>query len=328
MEAQRYPDDFDGVIAMAPAFDWTGFAAEFLQNAQVLFSDMNSLDSPLLTYEHFKILGEAINETCDELDGIRDGILNDPTECHFDIETLPRCQDVDSGQPCFTEEQIEAVKILYAGIESGGKVMYPGFPFGGETNPNWGMHFIGDPEFLAKRGYPSAQSALGAQILRYFVFHDPEFDYLSYDLSNVWEDTRFIASYLDAVSTDYSAFKEKGGKVLLPHGWSDPILSALSSIKHYEALAAEDEEVDAFFKLYLIPGMLHCSGGPGPGEVDWLEILVHWVDEGKEPEKVVARKSREGEVAISRPIYPYPAKAVYDGKGDPNLESSFSSSEE
>jgi feruloyl esterase len=160
-------------------------------------------------------------------------------------------------------------------------------------------------------------------MFKYLIFQDPDWDYSTYDFSNFMADTRYAASYLNATSTDYSVFKNKGGKLLIYHGWNDPALSALTSIEHVEAAKKVDPDLNNFLRLFLLPGVVHCGGGSGPSQTDWLSHIRNWVEHGKAPERIVLRKESDGKVLMTRPVFPYPKKTVYDGKGDPNVESSF-----
>lgn len=320
MAAQRYPEDFDGIVAGAPAFTWPAMAAEFVRNCQSVYTDGSAPDQPIITAYNLEILQNRILSQCDTLDGLADGILNDPRACHFDLSTLPACPAGQASDDCFTTEQIAAIQEIYAGISLGGKSIYPGFPFGGENEPNgWRAWMTGPKEDNSVGRHFS----LGTEIFKYMVFHDPSWDYRQYDFTNFYQDTRHAASFLDATSTDYQAFYQRGGKMLLYHGWSDPALSALATIEHYEAVQKQDPNLQNYLRLYLLPGVLHCGGGPGPSQTDWLQLVQGWVENGQAPEKVVLSKRRKGQATLTRPVFPYPDIAVYDGKGDPTRESSF-----
>ena len=320
MAAQRYPDDFDGIVAGAPAFTWPAMAAEFVRNCQSVYPDTSAPDQPIITTANLEILEKHILNQCDTLDGLADGILNDPRACHFDLSSLPKCPVEQAGEDCFTVEQIAAIQEIYNGTDLKGKSIYPGFPFGGENEPNgWRAWMTGPKEGKSVGRHFS----LGTEIFKHLVFHDANWDCRQYDFTNFYQQTRHAASFLDATSTDYQAFHKRGGKMLLYHGWSDPALSALATIEHYEAVQKQDPNLQDYVRLYLLPGVLHCGDGPGPSQTDWLQLVRDWVENGQAPEKVVLSRRRKGQPRLSRPVFPYPATAVYDGKGDPNLESSF-----
>jgi hypothetical protein len=324
MEAQRYPDDFDGIVAGAPAFTWPAVGAEFIQNMQYLYPISGKLSEPVVTRDNLKLLQQLILDQCDEMDGIGDGILNDPRECSFDLDFLPVCPDDHPSEDCFTRIQIEAIRAIYAGPASIQGEIYPGFPFGGE-NELWGWYnwITGPFTGSGNMNFPSLQFGFGTEIFKYLVFNDTDWDYLKYDFTNFEKDTQLTASNLNAAATDYKKFRDLGGKMIIYHGWSDAALSALSTIEHYESVLEMDPSADAYLRLFLLPGVLHCGGGPGPDYTDWLKIIRNWVENGKAPDRIIMSKITNGETVKTRPVFPYPRKAIYDGKGNPDVESSF-----
>jgi hypothetical protein len=324
MEAQRYPGDFDGIVAGAPAFTWPAIGAEFIQNMQYLYPMPGMLTEPVVTRENLKLLQQLVLDQCDEMDGVKDGILNDPRECSFDLDFLPVCPDDEPSEDCFTLVQIEAIRAIYAGVMDTKGEIYPGFPFGGEDEL-WGWHnwIVGPNAGTANLNFPSLQYGFGTELFKYLVFNDPDWDYLNYDFTDFEKDTRLAASNLNATKTDYTTFRDLGGRMIIFHGWSDAALSALSTIEHYEAVKESDPEADRYLRLFMLPGVLHCGGGPGPDQVDWLKLIREWVENGKVPERVVMSKIINGKTIMTRPVFPYPKKAIYDGKGDPDVESSY-----
>ena len=323
MEAQRYPEDFDGIIVGAPAFGWPAIAAEFIQNIQAIYPDPDNLE-PVITRQNLSMLQAAVLDQCDILDGIKDNILNDPEECDFDLSALPTCPDDVIGEECFTIGQLKAIQTVYDGISSDQGEIYPGFPPGGENEPGGWMTWITGPnEGSMELGFPSLHFGFGTEMFKYLIFQDPEWDYSTYEFSDFFEETRYASAYLDATSTDYSEFKERKGKMIIYHGWNDPALSAYATIEHYMALGEKDPAISDYVRLFMLPGVLHCSNGPGPDTADWIGLMRDWVENGNAPDRVIMSKVSDGEVMMTRPVFPYPRKAVYDGKGDPNLESSF-----
>ena len=320
--AQRYPGDFDGIVAAAPAVDWAEFAAAFIHHGKVMYPDPEHPDQALITTSQLKLLQAAILEQCDQIDGITDGILQDPTACTFDFDLLPQCTGQQATDNCFTSAQITGLKKVYEGFRVEDKRIHPGFPFGCEET--WPF-FIVDPDaqVMETLGFPTRLYRLGVDVFRYLIFQDPDWDYRNYDFSNLHADTRYAAAYLNATSTDYKPFRDAGGKMILFHGWTDPGQSAFTTIDHYEAAKKEDPQLADYFRLFLLPGVAHCGGGPGPSEADWVELVRAWVEQGIAPKRVVLSKTEDGEVSMTRPVFPYPKKAEYDGKGDPNKESSF-----
>ena len=323
MEAQRYPLDFDGIIVGAPAFDWPALAAEFIQNIQAIYPDPDNLE-PVITMQNLSMLQAAVLDQCDTLDGIKDNILNDPSACEFDLSALPICPDDVIGEDCFTTRQLKAIQAVYNGITSDHVDIYPGFPLGGENEPGGWLPWITGPNKESMElGYPSLQFGFGTEIFKYLIFQDPDWDYSTYEFSDFFEETRYASAYLDATSSDYSEFKKRKGKMIIYHGWNDPALSAYATINHYKAIEEIDPEVRDYIRLFLLPGVLHCGSGPGPDKADWIGLLRDWMENGNAPDRVIISKVRDGEVEMTRPVFPYPRNAVYDGKGDPNIESSF-----
>jgi pimeloyl-ACP methyl ester carboxylesterase len=320
MEAQRYPDDFDGIVAGAPAFNWTGFSAKFVQIASKLYPD-GKLGTPVLRNEQLTLLQASIMQQCDAQDGVRDTILQDPLACRFDVASLPVCKGSVPDSTCFTPAQIEVLRTIYEPLTVNGKQVHAGFPLGGENEPGgWDPWIVANKPSNSK--YPSLQSYFGIESFKYLIMNDKSWDYSTYDLSNLERDSRYAAAYLNATSTDYSAFKKRGGKMLIWQGWADPVISALDIIEYYKQAEKADPELNQYVKMYLLPGVLH-GGGKGPDKVNWLHILQDWVERGIVPDRLVASKSANGKTIMTRPVFPYPVKAVYDGKGDPKNERSY-----
>ena len=330
MEAQRYPGDFDGISSGAPAFDWTGIMAENFQNMQKLYPDPTRTGTPPLSPDHLYFLEKAVLDECDALDGVRDRVMEDPRMCPFDIASLPTCTgDADEGASlCFTGEQLEALRTVYAPPVNEEGPLYVGFPFGGEGTPaGWINWITGKFEGLYRDSgetAPSLQWAFAMNYAKYLVFADPDWDYAGYDFSSWEQDASYASAFMDATDPDLSDFAGKGHKLVLWHGWSDAALSALASIRYFEEAERLDPDVRDYFRLFMMPGVLHCGGGPGPAEVNWLTVLTDWVEEGKAPERIVALKRNfDREVVRSRPLCPWPQRAVYDGEGDTDDADSF-----
>lgn len=324
LESQRYPDDFDGIVAGAPAIDWTGITVQLLQVARAMYPDPGDLSEPVVSEATRTLLEDAILERCDALDGLKDGMMTDPRECDFDPTTLPRCEQQAPGQGCVTDAELEAIRTVYEGPTVDGKQVHPGFPFGGEAHPEmWGSWITG-AENAFGAGQPSLHFAFADQFFKYLVFDDPDWDYASYDFSSWHDDVQYIARILNATETDLSPFEIAGGKILYWTGWSDAALTALDLIDYYEAVQRDNDQASSFARLFMMPGVGHCAGGPGPDRVDWLSAIQGWVEEGHAPDRLIATKySEEGEIEMQRPLCAYPARAVYNGSGDGRTESDF-----
>jgi len=325
MEAQRYPNDFDGIIAGAPAYNWTGLMAGFLANQQALFPDPDDLTEALLSGNELNIIEQEVLGQCDAGDGIADGILNDPRNCDYQLDQLPACSGIDNDS-CFTEQEIDAARAVYEGPRTpSGEQLFVGFPFGGEPdNGGWSSWIAGGLDQELRAGYPNAQSYFAIEAMKYLFLHDPDFQYSSYDLSNYQADTHYVDSTLSATDPDLSAFRSQGGKLLLYQGWSDAAISALGTIDYYQQVVQLDPSASEDVRLFMMPGVLHCSGGKGPYAVKFLEALNNWVETDSAPSRLTANFVDQQEIQdASRPLCAYPEIAVYDGTGSDRDASNF-----
>jgi hypothetical protein len=324
IEAQRYPDDFDGIIAAAPVLDWTGANGAFIRDQQAIFPDPNDLSSPVITADNRKLLANALRASCDTRDGVADGIINDPPSCGFDPKSLPRCA-AGLAADCVTEAQLAAIQAVYGGLNVGGEQLYPGFPFGGEDDAGgWDLWITKtNPPALAP-GLPNLHYAFGTQFVKNFVFADPSWSYAGYDFADWRERAAPAAKLLNATDPDLGRFAGHGGRLIIWHGWSDSALPASRTVEYYTALAERSSLVRLSARLFLLPGVAHCAGGPGPDRADWLTVLEQWVEHGVAPDEVVLTKSdAQGKTVMERPVCAYPLTAKYLGGGDPNRASSY-----
>lgn len=320
ISAQRYPQDFDGIISGAPALDWTGLAAGFISNQQFVFPDPGRVESPVITQANRDLLAESLRKSCDAIDGVADNIINDPRTCTFDPAELPSCQS-GPADDCVTDTQLAAIKAIYAGPNVAGDQLHPGFPFGGETDPwGWDQWITRAQASTLPPGIPNLHYAFGTEILRYFIFNDPDWSYAGYRFQDWREKSAGAAALLNATNPDLSEFHDAGGKLILWHGWSDAGLTALDSIEYYDSVERQDPALRDYFRMFLMPGVGHCKGGPGPDFVDWISAIERWVEGDEPPERLVAAKIDE---FMQRPLCPYPQIARYDGSGEPNVHQSF-----
>jgi feruloyl esterase len=300
IEAQYYPEDFDGIVVGAPAFGWPAIAAKGIYDSQLNYPDPKSL-KPIVTNDNLKLLQSEVLKQCDQLDGSVDKIIDDPRKCKFDFSKLPVCSDGKGSATCLTKEQLAAIKAVYSPLVIEGKQVYPGFPFGAEAEiGSWDMWITGTSPYFANT--QSLEYMFSTNIFKYLVFNDSTWDYSKYDFKNFGAQTSYASSYLDATSTNYSDFKKRNGKIIFYHGWNDPALSAFATIEHYEGVLKADKDAMSYARLFLLPGMLHCEGGPGCDQVDWIALIVDWVEKGKAPDKIVAAKSGS---AATKEIFPY-----------------------
>jgi feruloyl esterase len=325
MEAQRFPEDYDGILAGAPANYWTHLVSSAVAPAKALATDpsayISSMKLPAIT--------AAVLAECDAKDGLKDGILNDPRACHFDPASL-LCKDGDA-LTCLTAPQVAWLKGVYSGGHmSDGTLIFPGLEPGDEAGA-WKDWLIGNA--------PGASNYV-QNYFRYIVLGDPTWNALTADVdASVKAADEKTAADLNSTDPDLSRFAARGGKLIIYHGWNDPAIAPLNTISYYQSvgktMGAEKEA--SFVRLYMVPGMEHCANGPGPSFFGQLGIptaaqspfgvftaLEDWVEKGTLPGEIVATKySPAQKPVMTRPICPYPQAPKYDGKGDPNAAASF-----
>ena len=318
VEAQFYPEDFNGIVAGAPAFNWLAIGAKFIQGCQLNYPDPKNLTKPIITNDNLKLLQEHVLRQCDNIDGLSDKIINDPRDCKFDFSKLPVCPNDQAAPNCLTRQQLAAIKAIYSPVMVGSQIVYPSFPYGLEAEKgSW------DDWIAGSKQSPSLHYIAGTNTFKFLVYNNPSWDYSKYDFKNFFEETRYASSYLDATKTDYSDFKKHNGKMIIYHGWNDPALSAYATIQHYEEAMKKDKDLQSYIRLFLLPGVLHCGGGTGPDNVDFLNLIQDWAENNRAPERVVLSKMANGKSVMTRPVYPYPKVTIYNGKGESTDEKSF-----
>ncbi len=303
MEAQRYPNDFDGIVAGATAnYNTWGYGGRAYMQ-QVL-----NRPGGYLGLEQLQLLQDAALKRCAH----GEAYIRDPLACHFDPASL-KCKPGQTPESekgsCLTAPQIASAKAIYGGRPVGGKVIYPGYEPGAEAvRGGWQAWNTGTEQ---AKWTESAGHAMGSQFMKYFVYDDAAFDWLSMDTGAKYErDRQKVIKALDATDPDLTPFASHGGKLIQYHGWNDPAIAPRGSIRYHDAVVAATPDAGRFYRLYMIPGMLHCQGGPGPGTVDWLGELEAWVEQGKAPDAVTA-SAQGGETQL---LCPYPGVARKKGE--------------
>jgi hypothetical protein len=306
MEAQRYPEDFDGYVIGAPVLNLTGLQGKSVYNFEFAGTGPGQIKP-----EKVPALNKAFLDKCDALDGVKDGLVENPMRCGFDpAKDLPRCAGDADTPDCFTGAQIEALKRIYDGVrDSKGNLLYPGMPPGGDG--------------AAANGFNLADT-----FMKFMAFDPPpgpNWDYHSFNVDTDWPRMAKTAQIINATITDLTAVKARGGKVLHYHGWSDPGVSPLMSINYHQAAMKNmgAKETDDFYRLFLVPGMGHCQGGPGCGNVDWLAPVVNWVEKGIAPTALTGAHVESGKTTRTRPICAYPNEARYKGSGSIDEAANF-----
>ena len=322
MEVQRFPKDYDGVIAGAPVYSLTTQTMSVVRNQIFASTDAN------LTEAQLKHLNQAALAACDGGDGLVDGIVTDPRSCAFDPGAL-QCADGQKDATCLSARQLKAVRSLYAGTKtSGGDTVSYGLTRGSEAG--W-ARFISTSTQANRDSFLTGAAGAGLGGLRAQVFGDPSFDLPAFNPERDYRTVRaspFAAEY-EAKDPDISPFVNSGGKLLLWHGMDDPGPSVLATIEYYEQMKATTAakvrapatSLDSSARFFVLPGVYHCRGGPGADEFDSVTALDRWVEQGRAPTAMKAKRSSDG--ALSRPVCQYPALPRYNGKGDPSLAESF-----
>lgn len=328
IEAQRYPQDFDGIVANAPWVDQTGFTIGALWNQRAL------TETPI-PVEKLTLVADAVMAKCDGLDGLADGLINDPRQCDFDpAKDIPSCGAGADSPGCLTAGEAKTLQKIYGGVVSNGKPFFPGFMYGSEALAA-GPLTIGAPtsgwvNLIVPRAQSDAKPAdfaLAESTMKYLVFQppQPDYDFRTFDFDRDIDLLERWGKLANADNPDLSAFRKRGGKLLMTYGWSDSILMPLMGVQYYErALEKNGPKTPDFFRLFMIPGMAHCAGGVGPDRHDPVTAVVDWVEKGKAPDSLIASKVVNNQVARSRPLCPYPQVARYKGQGSVDEAANFS----
>jgi hypothetical protein len=317
MEAQRYPADFDGIVAIAPWVNPLAWAAAAVRNLQAQYPT-GDFGAPAVTPAVLGLLAAKVTEACDPIDGVRDGMLENPEACTFELASLPACANDATTDGCVTRAQRAALTAFTTPLTAG-TLRYPGWPFGDDADPQgWGTWITGpvaDMMALTARTAPTLQAVIGIEFFKYFLYGDSTWRYVGYDLARAGRDGAKVNAVVSATNPDLSAFRARGGKLLLAHGWSDPALSAGSTIEYFKAVQRRTPQASSFTRLFLMPGVLHCAGGSGCDDVDWAVLIRRWVEHGEAPSRIVARKLRDMQVVRTHPLCAYPMMARYNGTG-------------
>ncbi len=325
IEAQRYPEDFDGIVANAPWLDQTGFTLGAMWNQK-------ALQAAPVTAEKMALVAESVLAKCDAVDGLRDGLVDDPRNCDFSpVRDVPSCGGGPDAPDCLTEAQADAVAKVYGGPESNGRPLFPGFMpgseavmpllVGGGSGSGWMHTIVG-----ALPGSKPADFSLAENTMRYLVFSppDPDYDCGTFDFDRDLYLLERWSRLADAKDPDLGRFRQRGGKLLMTFGWADSVLQPMTGVRYYERAAAANGPGTAdFFRLFMVPGMAHCSGGTGPDLFDPMTAVIDWVERGRAPESIVARQEENGRLVRSRPLCPYPRVARIAGEGSPDDAGSF-----
>jgi hypothetical protein len=314
IEAERYPQDFDGILANSPWIDQTGFTLGALWNQR-------ALDAAPLTAAKLALVARAVMSKCDALDGLKDGQIDDPRRCTLDVTAdLPLCAAGVDNDRCLTGPQTETLLKIYGGPISQGKQIFPGYMLGSEAANGWMTMIV-----PAQPGR-AADFSLAENSMRYLVHTppQPDYDYRSFDFDR---DTHLLDAWgqlANATNPDLGRFRRRGGKLIMTYGWADPVLQPLVGVNYYEqALARNAPDTPQFFRLFMVPGMAHCAGGIATDHFDAVTALVDWVEQGKAPDSIRAARVVKNQEVRSRPLCPYPQVARYSGQGSIDEAANF-----
>ena len=314
LEAQRYPDDFDGIVANAPWVDQTGFTIGAMWNQRAL------AEAPVPATK-LAMVSQRVVAKCDGGDGLVDGLIDDPRACRFDPATdVPACSAGTDGPDCLTPAQAGTLKKIYEGPTTKGKSIFPGFPPASEAN--WANMVVPTkPEALP------ADFNLAINTMRYLVFEPPQptWDYMTFNFDRDVPLLDRWGKLANAKSTDLAAFRKSGGKLIMTYGWADSILQPMMGVTYYEQVKARyGSSTEDFARLFMMPGVAHCGGGVGPDRNDAVTAVIDWVEKNKAPDSLLATKVTAGAVTRTRPLCPYPQVARYKGQGSIDDAANFS----
>jgi feruloyl esterase len=319
MEAQRYPQDYDGIVSAAPAINWNRFHLQHLWGPMI----MNAAGNPLPACK-LAAATEAAIAACDSIDGVKDGVIEDPKRCTYDPKALVGTSTVECG--AFTEADANLIRKLWEGPRrEDGSFLWYGLPRGADMNALW-----------TSRGTPLRPQPFPLMLdwFRFFLTQDPQFDVgtvtpAAYE--RLWDQS--VEQYGNVIGTDnpdLTAFRDRGGKAIVWHGWADQLITAEGSVDYYTRVQHQmggAKKAAEFVRLFMAPGVTHCAGGAGPQPTGLMEALLAWVEEGRAPETLPAvRRDQTGAITRSRPLCQYPLVAKYKGSSSTDDAANFACS--
>ncbi len=321
MEAQRYPEDFDGVIAKAPAANFTSLMSVFASNVR----DLSANNTPRQV--DLKRVQDLVLSQC----GGQDGLLADPRSCRPDLTSLACGQGHTGG--CVSPQALDSIRKVYRGLVDSrtGETLYPGLAPGAEASSGWAPWIMRDD---------SLDRIFAEGFFRDMVYDDESWSLKRFDSGRDWRAARTrLGAVLDADNPDLGPFERRGGKLILWHGWADPAIPPLATLGYFEAVRRTmgPQRAGRFVRLFMAPGVSHCSGGPGPDSFDMLSVMDRWVEAGAAPDRVIAARYPDrtaaflasiqnrspGAPAVTRPVCAWPRQARYSGQGPRNVAASW-----
>jgi feruloyl esterase len=311
ISAQRFPDDFDGISVGAPVLNFSGTMIGYAK-------DQKALAAAPLSADAIKTVAEAVTAKCDAIDGVKDGVIDDPRRCTFNPSAdIPKCSGDTAAAGCLTPAQIHAVETIYSPVQRNGTTFFPGWALGAEAG--W------SPWFTSPNGH-GIQYSFGETYLKNIAFGKPNatYDWLTFDVNADLDKIQGSRLLLDATDPDLSRFKSRGGRIVSYVGWADPALNPLMSVGYYESVMKTiGASTTDFYRMFMVPGMAHCGGGAGTSTFDAFTPLVRWVEKGTAPATLPASRVVDGKTIRTRPLCPYPQVAIYKGSGSTDDSGSF-----
>jgi feruloyl esterase len=309
MAAQRYPEDFDGIVAGAPAVDTTGRATFAVWIAQ----QQHRAEGSHIPAEKYPAIHDAVLQACDGLDGVTDRVIENPRACTFDPKVL-ECKAGDSPT-CLTSAQVETARTMYKPVVHArtGEVIFPGLERGSE---------LGWSTFGGLQPFP-----IGTQMFQFMVFGNPSWDYktLNFD-ADMAKVAALEKGQINILEPNFDRFAARGGKLIQYHGWADQQIPSASSTRFYQAVekhAGSRATIDPYYRMFMVPAMGHCGGGAGTTTFDMLTALEQWVEGGKAPASIPASRVANGKTERTRPLCPFPQVARYSGHGSTDDAANF-----
>jgi feruloyl esterase len=306
LQAYRYPDEFNGIIAGDPA--------NVRRNAWALWLAVESFKDPAayIPPEKYPMIHRAVLNACDANDGLKDGLIEDPENCHFDFKALA-CKSSDNSD-CLTPRQIETAQTITSpAIAPEGEILFPRLEPG--TELGW-ARLAGGPR----------PADLFLDQFRYVVYQDPNWDWRTFNLERDSAKANAVNKDVDDLDPNLASFAKHGGKLLIYHGWADQQVAPGSSVEFYKSvvsLSGNPAQASNWIRLFMVPGMGHCSGGEGPDTFDKISVMERWVEEGKAPAQIIAAHRVAGKIDRTRPLCPYPEAARYNGTGSIDDAANF-----
>ena len=317
--AQRFPEDFDGILSGSPALYNTG-------NMVARAYWMQGLGANPFPAAKLGLLADRVYAKCDAKDGLKDGLIEDPLHCGFQVTAdLPRCADAKDQPDCFTAAEIAAAGRIYSDVFRQGKRFFPGWPVGAEiAGPNGQSGWLGQEIAVPGRG--SVWAGYAQNFLQYMATPeaDPAQAISAFDINKDIPRLEFLHQVIDATDSDLSAFQQRGGKLIMYYGWADPQLNPRVAVEYFEDVEKRmGPETGNFLRLFMVPGMFHCGGGVGTSTFDAMTSLLKWVESGDAPQTIPASQVSQGKVVRTRPLCPYPQLARYQGSGSIDDAANF-----